>query len=62
MTRKAMIPPVVNDPVALARSLFPKEVDTDVKLEKGQPDSPTARQPDSPTARQPDSPGRSAEA
>ena len=38
----------------------PASVDTRrpvrARLEKGQPDSPTARQPDSPTARQPDSP------
>lgn len=38
MTGKVVIPPVVKDPKALARSLFPKGLDRDVKLEKGQPD------------------------
>ena len=35
---KVTIPAVVNDPEALARSLFPKSVDTHVSLGKGQTD------------------------
>ena len=49
--RKAYLPPVDARPEEIASALFKpatKPKKTDDKVEKGQPDSPTARQPDSP--------------